>query len=103
MPAYVIADVGEIHDAEAYARYRELSTASVALHGGRWVVRGGAHEVLEGDWEPGRLVVIEFDDVDAARAWWDSEDYREAAEVRRGASVGSLVLVEGATSAPPAS
>jgi uncharacterized protein (DUF1330 family) len=48
-------------------------------------------------------VIIEFDDADAARAWWDSEDYREAAEVRRAASVGNLVLVEGATSAPPAS
>jgi uncharacterized protein (DUF1330 family) len=102
MPAYLIADVA-IRDPDAYARYRELSTESVLRHGGRWIVRGGAHEVVEGDWEPGRLVVIEFDDMNAARAWWNSEDYRAAAEVRHGASVGRFVLVEGATSAPPAS
>jgi uncharacterized protein (DUF1330 family) len=102
MPAYVIADI-TVNDPDAYARYRELSTASVARHGGRFLVRGGAHEILEGDWRPSRLVVIEFDDMDAARAWWTSDDYREAAEVRRSASVGSVVLVEGATSAPPAS
>ena len=102
MPAYLIADV-DVQDPEGYARYRELSSASVARHGGRWVVRGGEHETLEGDWDPGRLVVIEFDDADAARAWWNSEDYREAAAVRQAASVGRFVLVEGATSAPPAS
>ncbi|MCW3063546.1 MAG: hypothetical protein JWN32_718 [Solirubrobacterales bacterium] len=102
MPAYLIADV-EVHDPDAYARYRELSSESVARHGGRWIVRGGAHEVVEGDWEPGRLVVIEFDDMNAARAWWSSEDYRAAAEIRRGASVGRFVLVEGPTSAPRAS
>jgi uncharacterized protein (DUF1330 family) len=102
MAAYAIAAI-KVQDPEAYARYRELSSASVARHGGRWVIRGGEHEVVEGDWDPGRLVVIEFDDMDAARAWWTSDDYREAAEVRRSASVGSIVLVEGATSAPPAS
>ena len=102
MSAYLIADV-QVHDPEVYARYRELSAASVARHGGRWIVRGGAHETVEGDWNPGRLVIIEFDDVDAARAWWNSDDYREAAEVRRSASVGRFVLVEGVTSAPPAS
>jgi uncharacterized protein (DUF1330 family) len=102
MPAYLIADV-EVHDSDAYARYRELSTESVARHGGRWIVRGGDHEVIEGDWTPGRLVVIEFDDIAAARAFWNSDDYREAAEVRRAASVGRFVLVEGVTSAPPAS
>jgi uncharacterized protein (DUF1330 family) len=102
MPAYMIADV-KVHDPDAYARYRELSSASVERHGGRFVVRGGAHEVMEGDWDPGRLVVIEFDDREAARAWWVSEDYREAAEIRRSASLGRFVLVEGATSAPPAS
>jgi uncharacterized protein (DUF1330 family) len=96
MPAYVIADI-DVQDPDAYARYRELSGPSVARHGGRFVVRGGEHETLEGDWQPHRLVLIEFDDVDAARAWWDSDDYREAAGVRRSASTGSLVLVEGAS------
>jgi uncharacterized protein (DUF1330 family) len=102
MPAYLIADI-DVHDPEAYARYRALSGPSVARHRGRFIVRGGEHEVVEGDWEPSRLIVIEFDDMDAARAFWNSDDYREAAEVRRSASTGRFVLVEGATSAPPAS
>jgi uncharacterized protein (DUF1330 family) len=102
MPAYLIADI-DVNDPEGYARYRDLTTPIVARHGGRYLVRGGEHEVVEGDWRPNRLVVIEFDDMDAARAFWSSDDYRAAAEVRRSASVGSLVLVEGATSAPPAS
>jgi uncharacterized protein (DUF1330 family) len=96
MPAYVIADI-DVKDPDAYARYRELSGPSVARHGGRFIVRGGEHETLEGDWHPHRLVLIEFDDIEAARVWWDSDDYREAAEVRRSASTGSLVLVDGAS------
>jgi uncharacterized protein (DUF1330 family) len=102
MAAYVIALV-DVHDQDTYARYRELAGASVARHGGRWVARGGEHEKLEGDLDPGRVVIIEFDDLDAARAWWNSDDYREAAEVRRSASAGNLILVEGVTNAPPAS
>jgi uncharacterized protein (DUF1330 family) len=95
MPAYVIADI-DVHDPDAYAPYRAESTATVAEHGGRWVVRGGAHEVAEGDWRPGRLVVIEFPSMEAARGWYESERYRAAAEVRRAASTGSVVFVEGA-------
>jgi uncharacterized protein (DUF1330 family) len=102
MPAYLIADI-DVNDAEGYARYRDLTTPIVACFGGRYRGRGGAHEVVEGDWKPNRLVVIEFDDIESARAFWSSEEYQAAAEVRRSASVGSLVLVEGATSAPPAS
>jgi uncharacterized protein (DUF1330 family) len=102
MGAYLIADV-QVQDPETYARYVKLAGASVARHGGRFLVRGGEAEVVEGDWRPGRLVVIEFDDMDAARAWWTSDDYREAAAVRQSASVGGFVLVDGATNAPPAS
>jgi uncharacterized protein (DUF1330 family) len=95
MPAYVIADI-DVHDPERYAAYREESTATVAEHGGRWLVRGGRWEVAEGDWRPARLVVIEFPDAAAAWAWYRSDRYRAAAEVRRAASTGSVVVVEGA-------
>ena len=96
MPAYVIASVTEAHDAEALAEYRRRNTAAVEAHGGRFVVRGGEMEVLEGDWSPVRLVVMEFDDMDAARAWYESEDYQAAIPIRQGASTTGIVLVDGA-------
>jgi uncharacterized protein (DUF1330 family) len=95
MPAYVIAAVTEAHDDEALAEYRRLNTEAVAAHGGRFVVRGGGLEVLEGDWSPLRVVVIEFDDVDAAKRWYESDAYQAAIPIRQGASTTGLVLVEG--------
>ena len=92
--AYVIADI-DVTDPEAFARYRELSTAAAAAHGGRFIVRGGHAEALEGDRQPKRVVVLEFDSVDAARAWYDSPEYWEARAARADAATGSFVLVEG--------
>ena len=96
MPAYVIADVRDAWDAEALAEYRRGNTDAVANHGGRFVVRGGDHEVLEGEWDTRRLVVIEFPDVDAARAWWESDEYAPLKDMRRGASETNIILLEGA-------
>jgi uncharacterized protein (DUF1330 family) len=72
-----------------------MSGPSVERHGGRFLARGGALTVLEGHWEPNRLVVIEFASVDAARAWYDSDDYREARTVREGAGTWNMVVVTG--------
>jgi len=94
MSAYVLVDV-DVTDPERYDDYRPLAAASVEQYGGRYVVRGGASEVLEGERVPGRLVVLEFPDADAARRWYDSPEYRAARGVREGASVGSFVLVDG--------
>ena len=94
MPAYVIVDVDVTDEARA-ARYRELSGASVAQHGGHFVVRGGTMSVFEGTWDPRRLVVIEFPTMVAARAWYDSDDYAEARVVRAGAGEWRMVAVEG--------
>ena len=94
MPAYAVIDV-HATDEEKAARYRELSGPSVEKHGGRFVVRGGAFAVLEGDWTPQRIVVIEFPSAEAAHAWYESEDYREARAVREGAGVWNMVVVEG--------
>jgi uncharacterized protein (DUF1330 family) len=96
MPAYVIASVTEAHDDEALAEYRRRNSEAVAAHGGRFVVRGGPIEVLEGDWSPLRVVVIEFDDADTARRWYGSDAYRAAIPIRQGASTTHLLLVEGA-------
>jgi uncharacterized protein (DUF1330 family) len=94
MSAYVLVDV-EVTDAEQYDRYRPLAAASVEQYGGRYIVRGGASEVLEGDRVPHRLVVLEFPDADAARRWYHSPEYAEAKATRAGAAVGSFVIVEG--------
>ncbi|HYB57011.1 MAG TPA: DUF1330 domain-containing protein [Alphaproteobacteria bacterium] len=96
MAAYVIADIGEIRDQDAYARYRAQVMATIEKHGGRFLVRGGAHETLEGKWRPGRVVIIEFPDMAAAKRWHGSKEYAPLLKLRQSASEGSLVAVEGA-------
>lgn len=98
MPAYVIVEV-TVTNPEPYAGYRDLATASVARHGGRFLVRGGATTPLEGDWHPERFVVIEFPSAEAARGFYFSEDYQAALKVRLANSVGRAFIVEGY--APP--
>ncbi|MEI7446397.1 MAG: DUF1330 domain-containing protein [Burkholderiales bacterium] len=93
--AYVIADV-EVSDPERYRGYTALSPGAVAAAGGEFVVRGGRAEVLEGDWTPGRVVVVKFPSLDAARAFYDSALYVEARAKRAGAtSQFNLIIVEG--------
>ncbi len=92
--AYVIVDM-DVTDPDRYAAYRELAGPAVEAAGGRYLARGGATEVLEGDRQPHRMVILEFPDMDAARAWYGSPAYVEARGVREGAAVGSFVAVEG--------
>jgi uncharacterized protein (DUF1330 family) len=92
--AYVLVDV-DVTDAGQYDRYRSLAAASVEQYGGRYLVRGGASEVLEGDRVPGRLVVLEFPDAEAASRWYHSPEYTAAKAQRDGAATGSFILVEG--------
>lgn len=92
--AYVLCDI-TVTDPEQYEVYKKLSAPAVAAHGGRFVVRGGAVDVLEGDITPGRVVVLEFDSVEIARRWYASEEYATARSARANAAFGSFVLVEG--------
>ena len=94
MAGYVIADV-EVLDAEEYEEYRKLVPATLEPYGGRFIVRGGRAEVLEGTWRPSRIVVLEFPSVERARAWYESDAYRGAKVLRQRTSKGSLLLVEG--------
>jgi uncharacterized protein (DUF1330 family) len=94
MPAYVIVET-DIHDPEQYERYKQASPAAVAAGGGRFIVRGGELAVLEGDWQPSRLVVLEFEDLDAAKRFYDSPAYREARALREGAAKLNMVAVQG--------
>ncbi len=94
MSAYVIVET-DIHDPEQYERYKAASPGAVAAGGGRFVVRGGETAVLEGDWRPTRLVVLEFEDLEAAKRWYASERYQEAKKLRAGAARLNMVAVEG--------
>jgi uncharacterized protein (DUF1330 family) len=94
MKGYAIARV-DIHDEERYAQYRAGTEASLTPHGGRFIVRGGATECVEGTWDAQRTVVIEFPSIEDARAWYHSDDYQELARIRHEASRADFVLVEG--------
>lgn len=95
MPAYVIADV-KVSDPERYREYMALSPAAIEAAGGRFLVRGGEHAVLEGDWQPVRMVMAEFPDLRSARAFYDSAQYREARAKRAGATeYFRMVVVQG--------
>jgi uncharacterized protein (DUF1330 family) len=94
MAAYVIVDI-EVTDPVGYEEYKKLAAPTVAAYGGRYVVRGGAAETLEGDWIPRRLVVLEFESVADARRWWDSPEYAEARAVRQRTARTNMVVVAG--------
>jgi uncharacterized protein (DUF1330 family) len=92
--AYVIIET-DIHDPEQYERYKTASPDAVAGGGGRFLARGGELAVLEGDWNPPRIVVLEFPDLEAAKRWYDSPGYQEAKRLREGAANLRMVAVEG--------
>ena len=94
MAAYVIADV-KVEDPVEYEDYKKMVPATIAAYGGRFIARGGQTEVLEGEWRPNRVVIIEFESVERAKEWWSSEEYRAARELRQRTSTGSLIVVEG--------
>ena len=95
MSAYVIVDV-EVKDPERYEEYKKLSSEAAAAYDGRFVVRGGRAEALEGDREPRRIVVLEFQTYERAKAWWDSPEYAAAKKLRQEIADTSLIVVEGA-------
>jgi uncharacterized protein (DUF1330 family) len=94
MPAYLIVET-DVHDPDQYEQYKAASPAAVASGGGRFVVRGGELAVLEGDWRPTRLVVLEFEDLDAVKRWYDSPEYQAAKQLREGAANLRMVAVQG--------
>jgi uncharacterized protein (DUF1330 family) len=94
MPAYLIAET-DILDPEQYEQYKAASPVAVAAGGGRFVVRGGELAVLEGDWNPARLVILEFENLEAAKAFYESPEYQAAIKLREGAAKLNMVAVEG--------
>lgn len=94
MPAYVIVET-DVTDPAQYEQYKAASPGAVHAGGGRFVARGGELAVLEGDWSPSRLVILEFPDLEAAKRWYDSAEYAEARKLREGAANLNMVAVQG--------
>ena len=94
MAAYLIVSI-EIKDPVRYAEYVKVVPATLATYGARYLARGGRAERLEGEWDPRRVVLLEFQTFEAAKAWWASEDYRGPRALRQAAAVTNMILVEG--------
>lgn len=93
MPAYVVVEV-EVEDPVRYENYKKMVPPSLAAYGGRFLVRGGKVETLEGNWSPKRFVMVEFPSVEQA-AWWNSPDYAEAKALRQATAKTQMTVVEG--------
>jgi uncharacterized protein (DUF1330 family) len=94
MSAYVIVEI-DIVDPAGYEEYKKLAGATVEKYGGKYVARGGKAEVLEGDWQPKRIVVLQFDSMQRAKDWLHCEEYREPRKMRHRTARTNMILVEG--------
>ena len=94
MPAYIIVEI-EVTDPVGYEEYKKQAAATVEQYGGKYVVRGGACETLEGDWQPKRIVVLQFDNMERAKAWFNSSEYVEPRKQRHRTAKTRMILAEG--------
>ena len=94
MPAFLIADTN-ITDPARYEEYKRRAAPLIERFGGRYAARGGAHQVLEGDWEPTRLVVLEFPDMDSLMGWYNSPEYAPVKAIRHEACNSRLIALQG--------
>jgi uncharacterized protein (DUF1330 family) len=94
MSAYVIVEVS-VHDPERYEDYKKIASEAIAHYGGKYLARGGQVDTLEGDWQPNRLVILEFESMDQAKRWHDSEEYRPGIELRAATADSRMIVVEG--------
>ena len=94
MSAYVIVEI-EVLDPVGYEEYKKRAAATVHAHGGKYIVRGGAAEMLEGDWKPKRIVILQFESMARAKEWLNCEEYREPRALRQRTARTNMLLVEG--------
>jgi uncharacterized protein (DUF1330 family) len=99
MAAYIVVHV-DVQDPDSYAIYKAMAPPSIRQYGGRYLTRGGDTEVLEGDWTPKRLVLLEFPDMERARAFWNSPEYAEAKALRIATTTSEMVLLDGLDQQP---
>ena len=94
MSAYVVVEIS-IEDPVTYERYKTLAPPSIGLYGGRYLVRGGTMQTLEGNWKPERFVILEFPSAEVAGKWWNSPEYAEAKSLRQSCAHTQMLLIEG--------
>jgi uncharacterized protein (DUF1330 family) len=94
MAAYIIVEV-KVNDPVRYEDYKKMTPVSLAVYGGKFIARGGKTELLEGEEDPQRIVILQFDNAEQAKAWWSSSEYSEAKKLRQQTSETRMILVEG--------
>jgi len=94
MSAYIIVEV-EVKDPIKYEDYKKLTPATLEVYGGKFIVRGGKAELLEGDKQPERIVILEFESIEKAKAWWSSPEYSEVKKLRHVTADSRMIVVEG--------
>jgi uncharacterized protein (DUF1330 family) len=94
MPAYIVVEI-DVHNPTEYEDYKKLTPGSLVNFQGKFIVRGGKTETLEGDWSPKRFVMIEFPTLELAKAWWTSEEYAPAKALRQRTASSKMIVVEG--------
>lgn len=94
MPAYVVADVN-VHDPENFEEYKKTVGPTIAEFGGKYLVRGGKLEAVEGHWAPARFIILEFPSMETAKAWWNSQSYAKPKAIRQVCAESNLLFVEG--------
>jgi uncharacterized protein (DUF1330 family) len=94
MLAYVIVDI-DVHDPAGMREYLERVPGTLTKYGGCYIVRGGKFKIVEGDWQPARVVMIEFPNMEQAKRWYDCEEYKDMKEARFKAAKTNIVLVDG--------
>ena len=95
MPAYIISEVSEVVDPAAMEKYRALAEVTIKQYDGRYLVRGGGWESLEGEWALERTIVVEFPSWERAKAWYRSPEYATALELSRVALKRKMLMVNG--------
>jgi len=94
MAAYIIVEV-EVNDPVKYEDYKKMTPLSLPLYGGKFIARGGKAKLLEGNKDPQRIVILQFDNSDQAMAWWSSPEYAEAKKLRQSIATTRMILIEG--------
>jgi uncharacterized protein (DUF1330 family) len=94
MTAYVIVEIN-VTDPAGYEEYKRLAPATVANYGGKYIARGGITETLEGDWNPARMVIMQFENSEQAKKWFNSPEYSEARKIKHRYSTTQMIVTEG--------
>jgi uncharacterized protein (DUF1330 family) len=94
MPAFILVEI-DIHDKAAYEEYKKLAPDTIKMYDGKFVIRGGKSEPLEGNWKPERIVMLQFPTVERAKEWWSSAAYEPAKKIRQSASSTKMLVIEG--------